>query len=289
MPGLQNRVGFSGRAFYFGIFRLLLGKGLLLGGVGWRGGGKQCKTFAIYISGGFCWGGAEGGGPVTPAFPGSCTAMYRPVCKSEEVRASLSPSLAYFFRVGLLRGFVVCVCGGGCISESLFFCPHGCFGLRGAVAGSRGRARSGLRWHSRAVAINRNLLTRITTAGHGALGPLMQLLRATDSATAEPHGAATLDAKSSGAAFYFDFSAELLNRNALKQRGGGGGNNNNKKIRKKALLLIRLILSLKIAQWQDRDGTPETLEMVQICWRDGFPVVKKQYVIPRERAQLGAV
>lgn len=93
------------------------------------------------------------------------------------------------------------------ITSLIFLSRSDLWALGVGSVGSRGWARSGRRWCSRAVAINRNLFTRITTAGHSALGLLMQLLRATDSATAEPHGAATLDAKSPGAAFITKLSS----------------------------------------------------------------------------------
>lgn len=60
----------------------------------------------------------------------------------------------------------------------------------------------------------------------------------------------------------------------------GGGN------KKKAVLLIRLILSLKIARWQDRNGAAETLEMVQICSK---AVVKKARWDSQRGSTAGAV
>lgn len=212
------------KGFLFRHFSPIAGQRPFAGRRGVARGGETVQNLCNLYLGWVLLGGCGGRGARHASLP---RVLYGNVSPCLQIRGGsclFIPQPGVFLSSGpAARVCRVCVCVGGCISESLFFCPHGCFGLRGAVAGSRGRARSGLRWHSRAVAINRNLLTRITTAGHGALGPLMQLLRATDSATAEPHGAATLDAKSSGAAFYFDFSAELLNRNALKQRGGGGG------------------------------------------------------------------
>ncbi|XP_037263106.1 uncharacterized protein LOC130158080 [Falco biarmicus] len=178
------------KGFDFGTFCLWLGRGLFAGGLG-RREGNNAKPLQALARLGFARG-CRGRGPITPAFPRTSMEMYDPVCKSVEISTSLSPSLEYLFRAGLLRG---CSPEGWLsTSKAHLSSPVGFGGCGVRWRGAGGRHAP--RCHSRAVAINRNLFTRITTAGHGALGPLMQLLRATDSATAEPRGAATLNAKS---------------------------------------------------------------------------------------------
>lgn len=115
----------------FRRFSPIAGQRPLPGGVG-RRGGNNAKPLQSMSGMGFA-GGCRGRGPVTPAFRRSCSEMYRPVCKSVEISASLSPSLANLFRVGLLRGFGS---GRGWISRSpvSFFFPRRFFGLRGAAA-----------------------------------------------------------------------------------------------------------------------------------------------------------
>lgn len=56
--------------------------------------------------------------------------IYRPVCKSVEISASLSSSLACLFPAGLLRGFVSGSGGGSADHKSHFSFPVGSLGAR---------------------------------------------------------------------------------------------------------------------------------------------------------------
>lgn len=165
--------------FWKGILFLhflpLAGQRPLLGG----GGGIR------QILGNRCPGwvshGVQRRGPVTPAFPA-------PHCKCGSLDVNLwrflalSPSLACLFLGGLQQGLAL-----GVVRIAPFAFPAGILGCELPVG--LGGAGEGTLWAVKAFAglvINRNLFTRITTAGHGALGPLVQLLGATDSSTGEP-------------------------------------------------------------------------------------------------------
>lgn len=82
-----------------------LGKGLCWEAWGGWAGGNSAKPLQPMSRVGFA-AGRSGRESVTPAFRWSRMEMYRSVCKSVVISASLSPGLAYLFQVGLLRGFV---------------------------------------------------------------------------------------------------------------------------------------------------------------------------------------
>lgn len=143
----------------------------------WEGGNKAINPWQSVSRVGFAGGAEEG--TCHPSLPRSALQVQLPGCESLEVPC-VCPQPRVFISWG------PAAFGDG--SDRSFCFPGRDFGLRaaGRAGGERGKARSGLRRHSRAPVINRNLFTRITTAGHGALGPLVQLLGATDSSTGEP-------------------------------------------------------------------------------------------------------